>query len=322
MLQSHEEQLLTNIDQLTNLLSDGSYLSAYPGMHGIFYGIRSGLDVITATIMRNRRHEIVHGLDQASLLYKIMTGKSVGIPKEIINNYNPIGNVTYMPVRPVTDIVDYAKLWHGLDNEILTFEQEGVVSEYNTEDNSVVVKFKDSDGYLKFPSAGTNKADLYSPLLHEPMTLGIEIPWMVNAFHTPLIDLLCVKEHIVDDGKEVLDKLWDSPDENFEVIEIPESVKQLTVLLAGRMYGKACRGFCRFVLNGYQFTLETEERWTPTRHHALKITSVTVGENNNSAYQWYKNPILVMDLRESLEAKAEELLRIHELEMKEDPNAC
>jgi hypothetical protein len=29
-----------------------------------------------------------------------------------------------------------------------------------------------------------------------------------------------------------------------------------------------------------------------------------------------------MDLRENLEARAEELLRIHELEMKEDPNAC
>lgn len=323
MLEKHENQLLANIDKLTSLLSDSSYLSAYPALQGMFCGIRAGLNDISSTVLYNQRREIVHGLNQVSMLYKTMTGKTVGIPDNIVLDYNPSTAIIRYPARSVVGIVDYAKQWHGLDNEILEFKFGDTTSEYNTEDNSVVVKFQGSEAYLKFENAGNNKALYHSPLLHEPMTLSMDISWMFNTFHQPVIDLLCLKEHIVDDGKKVLDELWNTPDENFQAREMPESVKQLMVLLSGHMYGKAHRGFCRYQLNGYEITLETEERWAPTHHIAPKITTVTTLEpSRNSVYQWYLNPLLVMDIRDTIEAKADELLKIHELEMKEDPTAC
>lgn len=323
MLEKHENQLLDNIARLNTLLTDGSYLSAYPALQGMFFGIQNGLNAISSTVLCNQRREIVHGLNQASMLYKIMTGKTVGIPDNIVLNYNPSTTVIRYPARSVVGIVDYAKQWHGLDNETLEFKFGDTTAEYNTEDNSVVVKFQDSDAYLKFENAGNDKALYHSPLLHEPMTLSMDISWMHSTFHQPVIDLLCLKEHIVDDGKKVLDELWSTPDENFQTREMPESVKQLMVLLGGHMYGKAHRGFCRYQLNGYEITLETEERWAPTHHRAPKITTVTVlAPSKNSVYQWYLNPLLVMDIRDTIEAKAEELLKIHELEMKEDQAAC
>lgn len=323
MLEKHENQLLANINQLKTLLSNDSYLSAYPALQGMFYGIHAGLDNISITVLCNQRREIIHGVNQVSMLYKVMTGKTVAIPDNIVYNYNPSSELTRYPSRSVAGIVDYAKRWHGLDNEILEFKSGDTTAEYNTEDNSVVVKFEGSDAYLKFDNAGNDKALYHSPLLHEPMTLSMDISWMHSTFHQPVIDLLCLKEHIVDDGKKVLDELWNTPDENFQTKEIPESVKQLMVLLSGHMYGKAHRGFCRYQLNGYEITLETEERWVPAHHYAPKITTVTVlGPSKNSVYQWYLNPLLVMDIRDTIEAKAEELLKIHELEMKEDPTAC
>lgn len=318
MLEKHENELLDNIDRLNTLLADGSYLSAYPALQGMFFGIQNGLNAISSTVLCNQRREIVHGLNQASMLYKIMTGKTVGIPDNIVLNYNPSTAITRYPARSVVGIVDYAKQWHGLDNEILTFNQNGAIAEYNTEDNSVKVLFEGSDAYLVFGSADNNRAKFHSPLMYEPLTISVNVQWMEQTFSKPLIDLLCVQEHIVDDSKEVLDNLWDTPDAYFKIREMPEAGNQLQALLSGRMYGRACRGFCRFQLNGYQFTLETEECWEPTHHHKFKITTVTMIDGGSTVYQWYHNPILVMDLRDNIEHIMKDLLDKHELEMKEE----
>jgi hypothetical protein len=318
MIEKHEEQVLTVINQMAQVMGDPSYVSAYPALHGMFVSMRMGLDALTGTILGSMRREAVHGMDQAAMLYKIVTGKSAGIPEGFIENFNPLNGISSYPKRTVSGIVNYAKKWHGLDNEILTFNQNGTIAEYNTEDNSVKVLFEGSDAYLVLESADSNRAKFHSPLMYEPLTISVNVLWMEQTFSKPLIDLLCVQEHIVDDSKEVLGNLWDTPDAHFKTREMPEAGTQLKVLLSGRMYGRACRGFCRFNFNGYQFTLETEECWEPTRHHKFKITTVTMVDGGSTVYQWYHNPILVMDLRDNIEHIMKDLLDKHELEMKEE----
>lgn len=75
MLEKHEKQLLSHIDNLLTRVSSQSEISAYPALAGMFWSIRRELDAICSTLLDNRRREIVHWFDQTSVLYDLeMTG--------------------------------------------------------------------------------------------------------------------------------------------------------------------------------------------------------------------------------------------------------
>ena len=91
MIEKHEEHVLTTINQMTQVMGDHSYVSAYPALHGMFVSMRMGLDALTGTILGSMRREAIHGMDQVSMLYKVMTGKSAGIPEGFIVTGKQIG---------------------------------------------------------------------------------------------------------------------------------------------------------------------------------------------------------------------------------------
>lgn len=46
MIEKHEEHVLTTINQMTQVMGDHSYVSAYPALHGMFVSMRMGLDAL------------------------------------------------------------------------------------------------------------------------------------------------------------------------------------------------------------------------------------------------------------------------------------
>lgn len=310
MLEKHEKQLLSHIDNLLTTVSSQSEISAYPALAGMFWSIRRELDAICSTLLDNRRREIVHGLDQTSVLYKMLSGKTVAIPDNIVHSYDPTKATGMSPYRSITEIVQYAKKWHGHTPHSHVHGAVDVSSVYDMSDNSVIVKFRGSDAALKFENPDSTVALYHSPLLSEPLTISMERSWIDETFHNDIVEALCGKEGLVKNADEVLGEHWYTAGEDSQPKVLPESVERLTDLLSRYMYGEAMRSTCSYYLNGYEITLEAVGR--------LAIKSVKNVETRSEIHRWYRNPLLVTDIRKTIESKVEELLNIHDLEMTGD----
>lgn len=307
MLEKHEKLLMSHIDSLLTTLSDSSRISVYPAMANMFFSIRADLDALCTTLLDNRRREIVHGLDQSSILYKMLSGKTVAIPDNIVHCYDSTRVVGASPYRSIMEIAQYAKKWHDPHPHHHVQSGGGVSSVYDMSDNSVIVKFKDSDAALKFENPDSTVALYHSPLLSEPMSISIDQSWIYETFHNAIVEALCDKEGFVKNADEVLGEHWYTAGEDSQPKVLPESVERLTDLLSRCMYGKAMRSTCSYWLNGYEITLEAVGR--------LAIKSVRDVETGQGIHHWYRNPLLVTDIRKTIESAVEELLNIHDLEM-------
>lgn len=307
MLEKHEKQLMSHIDNLLTTMSSQSEISAYPALSGMFWSIRSELNAICTTLLDNRRREIVHGLDQSSVLYKMLSGKTVAIPDNIVHSYDPTKATEFGPYRSITEIAQYAKKWHDPHPHHHVQIGVGVCSVYDMSDNSVIVKFRGSDAALKFENPDSAVALYHSPLLSEPLTISMGRSWIDETFHNAIVEMLCGKEGFVKNADEVLGGHWYTVGEDSLPKELPESVERLTDLLSRYMYGEAMRGACSYCLNGYEITLRADSQ--------LTIKSVKHVETGWEIHHWYRNPLLVTDIRKTIESKVEELLNIHDLEM-------
>lgn len=310
MLEKHEKLLMSHIDSLLTTLSDSSRISVYPAMANMFCSIRADLDALCRTLLDNRRREIVHGLDQSSALYKMLSGKTVAIPDNIVHCYDSTRVVGSSPYRSIMEIAQYAKKWHDPHPHHHVQSGGGVSSVYDMSDNSVIVKFKDSDAALKFENPDSTVALYHSPLLSEPMSISIDRSWIDETFHNAIVEALCDKEGFVKSANAVLDEHWPIAAGDPQSKVIPESVERLTDLLSQYMYGEAMGSTCTYCLNGYLITLEAVGR--------LTIKSVKDLKTRGEVYHWYRNPLLVTDIRKTIESKVEELLNIHDLEMAGD----
>lgn len=315
MTPTNEQLLMKQCKALSGALSDTSAMSAYPQMTSMMYAAAVSVDVLMQQVIATQRDELFHGRTMAAKVYEMLTGKRPAIPEGIIDlSVNSRQSHTQIPLR---SICDYMIANRPERPATLVIETDiGHTVTLHTETKQVDITFVDREMRLTMPDMQTNNVIVDSKLFETPYEAHLNEEWVAQYVYTPIYKLLVGDEHLesFDEKYLLMNHFFGTKEEPKEVPE-DHPVRKLIDLLRHCDFTSESDSYARVDFNGLNITIDTVEDWG---HHSgnrvLKISSVrkaTPAGGFESAYNWYRNPLLVNDILNVIDAVVVDLMIRH-----------
>lgn len=311
----------------------------YPALVPVLHVLGMDIRNVFTQLLGHQRSELFYGESPTAKLYEIQTGKKVEVPdRAILKNICPESGYRSSQT-PWEFILDYFLAgWANPDGDeewhfFLDGPDPTCPEDY---DNQVILNFKrkhaiyywaNNDMQLVLDNFSRSNGKLECPLFHSPYDVDVEIAYIERTLYDQLMaKMLGIWE--IEPAPEVesdylITQHYYGTHEN--PIEVPDdhNVKQLAILLDHGSFGKANRSYAYLEnWNGYRLQFSTKRDWNYAPSNLLKVTVMHLANEQDRNHDrgvnyWWKNPLLVADLKADLDNILQLLISRHELEMKE-----
>lgn len=334
MLPDNEKLIYDAAQRLSGGLMNNNLGNVYPQMMPVLNQLGHELMGVFTHLLGLQRQELFFGESPWAKLYTIQTGRKIEVPDRTIikslthDRFNSIGN------RNWAHILDY--FLANWDNDEGDQEWHFFLGGPTDYGNQVILNFdsrkasyhwEENDMRMELENFAQSRAALLCPLFHDPYDVDVEYSYIQRTLLDPLLakmEKVWGIDHVEEeDGDLVISRhYYGTPEAPFTVSE-EHNVHQLAALLNGGMFGKMGKSFAyRDDWNGYRLQFSTKRDWSCNPSIILKVAVMHLENDKDRNHDrtvsyWWRNPLLVADLKKDLDSLLQELVDRHELEMKE-----
>lgn len=322
------------VDKLNHDLMNSSASRAYPQLVPDLMNLGHNLKNVFINLLASNRRELFFGEEPWAKLYELQTGNRICVPdKSIIKNLCSSNFVT-VGDRPWSHILKYFldgwanpegdEEWHFFLDGPTDYNNQVVL---NFDSKEATYYWEKNDMQMTLPDFSRSSAVLSSPMFHTPYDVDVEYSYIERTLLDQLLArMLEIWE--IEETAEVSHDLFIH--EHYHgtsqvPVKLPDDhdVNRLSLLLnAGKysQYDRATYSYVDYSWKDYTLQFSTKRDWSYSPSIVLKV-SVMAPEQPHGGQRpvssWWKNPLLVADLKHDLDGIIKTLLVDQEQPTKE-----